>query len=344
MKTYTNKPVFLLIAILFIFATKSFSQEPMQTLEMPWEFPIQSLAFSPDGEKMLVGSLKPVLWDLNTNQILHIYDDSSFDIRAVAFSSDGKYIAAGADGFMVMVWETETNGRIAYFQTQTHIRPKVGTGPVLAVAFSPDNKYLFTSDWYGDFYGWELDTLDSNRLPNSYEIELQYSMYLNKLIGLSGNRIALIDPVTYADDIVISGGIYPHQLLKNDRVIYHQIIDGEGRYIIYNFRDKKVDNELPPFENLTYPFRISENEELMALPGYAHTSNAVPRRILDFSTGKELRKYNKEKDSPKGSPESTDDMIRFLPDGKHLLTVNYHKMYIYDISDLTSFIKNSEKY
>jgi WD40 repeat protein/class 3 adenylate cyclase len=92
------------------------------------------VAFSPNGKYALTGSWDKTvrLWDVETGTELYALANLSGGVNSVAFSPDGKHIAADSDNG-VEVWETETGQPVREFS---------GIERVWRVAFSADGKFV----------------------------------------------------------------------------------------------------------------------------------------------------------------------------------------------------------
>ncbi len=108
--------------------------------------PSTPLAFSPDGKTLAAGAWNQLfatghrggqifLWDTaawnRPPTVLHSHDDQ---VRSVAFSPDGRWLASGSADQTVGLWDLSTK-QIRHI-LQGH------RGEVMAVAFSPDGKRL----------------------------------------------------------------------------------------------------------------------------------------------------------------------------------------------------------
>jgi RNA polymerase sigma factor (sigma-70 family) len=141
----------------------------LRKLESP-EGGAGSMAFSPDGKTLAtavrsVSRVPPIrLWDVATGKLLRRLDGPRWNCQ-IAFSPDGKYLAAGGtddhgkllvrpiDGQSVWLWETAGWERHKYLCGHTR--------GVMALAFSRDSKRLATGGLEGDdkVRVWDVETV-----------------------------------------------------------------------------------------------------------------------------------------------------------------------------------------
>jgi WD40 repeat protein/serine/threonine protein kinase len=117
---------------------------------------IKSLAFSPDSRALAIGSsLSVTLWDVTDHEHLApctLAQNDPGSTVTVAFNPRGDRLAAGrtcgATESGLKIWDPRTRTPIVH-----HLPP----GPVSALAFSPDGRYLATADGTDRIYLWEAD-------------------------------------------------------------------------------------------------------------------------------------------------------------------------------------------
>ena len=122
---------------------------------------INSIAFSPDSKVLASGSGniytrdasgspdKTIrLWDVETGTIRRTFPAQKHNVLCVAFSPDGKVLAASYDDTIIHLWD---------MQTDTVRRTLEGhTDDVRSVAFSPDGKTLVSGSQDGTLLLWEI--------------------------------------------------------------------------------------------------------------------------------------------------------------------------------------------
>ena len=110
---------------------------------------VASLAFGNSGGTLAIADLGVCLWDIaahtgcTTNPVFQTED-------SVAFSPDGKTVAAGGSTGRTYLWEVGTKRLTSVTDP--------GSEGVNSVAFSPDGKTLAAGDYNGSTYLWDIAT------------------------------------------------------------------------------------------------------------------------------------------------------------------------------------------
>ncbi|MDJ0582934.1 caspase family protein, partial [Crocosphaera sp.] len=116
------------------------AQTPIQSTLQGHQYPVRSVAFSPDGKRIVSGSDDNTIkvWNAEnpSSEPLHTFNGHQADVNSVAFSPDGKRIVSGSNNNTIKVWSLDNPSSEALQTFNGH------QGSVRSVAFSPDGKRI----------------------------------------------------------------------------------------------------------------------------------------------------------------------------------------------------------
>jgi WD40 repeat protein len=125
------------------------------------------VAWSPDGTRLVSGGTPgiqpPVIWDAQTGKILLALQVENGELNpalyGLAWSPDGKkiagvgslrYLDAGTDDGMILVWDTQTGQQVELLTTGME------GYRLWAVAWSPDSRFLACGTTGSDLFVWDM--------------------------------------------------------------------------------------------------------------------------------------------------------------------------------------------
>ncbi len=131
------------------------SLEDSMGLAIPCETPINVVAFSADGKRLLAGGESLEIFDAATGRLLQRRKGPPGGIRAIAESPDGRRLAAGGgttEGAAFVLWDSDGN--------ETQIRPPDVPARVTSLRFSSDSRTLIAGHTDGFIRIYRLPTGD----------------------------------------------------------------------------------------------------------------------------------------------------------------------------------------
>ncbi len=280
-------------------ALKIYRENSFYKIVAKHQLRINSIAFSPDGNSILIGSEDSTVYlvDLKGKKIGEFNHSSS--VSSVTFSPDGKTILTGSFDRTARLWDLKGN-KVAAFD---HRRP------VLSVAFSPDGKKILTSSDDGYARLWNLKGKELKQfIGSSYRINsVSFSPdgkwilvgYKNKkpsLWNIKGNMIAEFDHRSSVISLAFS---------PNGKNIITSSEDGYA--FLWNLNGKMLKS-----------FRLYGGSGVIN----SITFSPDGRKILTGSSDKIARLWNLNGEMIREFSGHTSliNLVAFSPDGKSILT------------------------
>jgi serine/threonine protein kinase/WD40 repeat protein len=145
----------------FLFFDATRLNDAPKQIESKGEF--YDLDVSPDGRTVAAAYDNGVrLWDMATLQRVDTLKGFLLSTHSVAFSPDGKRLAAGSNGQeAVKMWDTETRQEVLTLG---------GKGSVfIRIVFSPDGRYVLASNFAGVMHLWSAPTWEEIKAAENEE-------------------------------------------------------------------------------------------------------------------------------------------------------------------------------
>ncbi len=131
------------------------------------------------------------LYNIETMQLARRLSTGYYPVTVVAFSPDGKYVAAGGGNPHLLVWEVET-GALQH----NLVSPATRISPVIALAFSADNRTLYSLIGKGLLQQWTLPVEQASQIQTPPAF---YSRYGGRLFGAAAINLAARRLIVHSD-------------------------------------------------------------------------------------------------------------------------------------------------
>ena len=128
---------------------------------------VYSVAFSPDGTKVLTGGdgNTAKLWDAESGGLIHTFSGHTAYLKSVAYSPDSTRVLTGSMDKTAKLWDANNGGLIRTFSGNT--------SGVLSVAFSPDGTQVLTGGDTEPAKLWSITTGSVIRTFNGHTLGVE---------------------------------------------------------------------------------------------------------------------------------------------------------------------------
>ncbi len=275
---------------------------------------ILSLAFSPEGERLISGSESYLqLWDLKTRKLLATLKGTQGEIGSVAYSPDGKTVASGSSDQMIRLWSTESNKCIGVLTGHQ--------ADVTELAFSPDGKTLYSASSDDTVRFWDIRTRRNIHSLSGHEHTIR-AMALSQdgrtlASGSTEGRVKLWDATARA-----SVDRFPRQKSALQQVLispdsrYLAAFSGGGSLRLWRLNDGKLLGDL---KETTSHAAFSPDGRILAVGG----DTGIDLWRLPSLVGMDLVPYSK-----------GIFYVTFSPKGEKIAGIDYSgRVHVWDISN-----------
>ena len=162
-------------------------------LTIPTAGVVKSIAFSPDGNRIVTGSddRSVLVWDAKTGEQLRQLQGHTREVASVAISPDGNRIVSGSYDEMVRVWDAKRGEQLSELRGHT--------SKVTSVGFSPDGNRIVSGSLDNSVRVWDAKTgeqLGELQGDDSGIRSVAFSPDGNRIISGSFNKLQVWDAKT----------------------------------------------------------------------------------------------------------------------------------------------------
>jgi WD40 repeat protein/serine/threonine protein kinase/tetratricopeptide (TPR) repeat protein len=282
----------------------------------PGPLGISSLAFSPDGRRIIAGyadsdvmeGRRPghaKVWDAATGDVLiDRIPAPRIGVYSVAFRPDGKHVALAGMG-QVDVWDPARRRLVRSLPGHT--------GVVCAVAFSPDGRYLASAGWDKTVRLWDCATGAAVRASadEACVVGLAFSPDGQRIVSASGNGLRLWSVASGGELAAYHGHQHPVACVA---------FSPDGTQIASGSSDQTVKLWFAT-PNLQLTVRKFTNQWMYQVRSVAFSPDG--RSVTSVDTNHKIRLWDPATGEELLSFEGNEDVgggVAFSPDGRRLAT------------------------
>ena len=237
---------------------------------------IDSVAFSPDGKILAIGSLNGMirLWDTSSGKLKRTLLDQIGFIKSLTFSPDGKSVASGSDDGSILVWNIETwknkpflaermdsiscvsfsrdgsmlaggnlKGDIHLFDVASRKLTKTftgHTGEISYLIFSPDGSKIASSSWDGSTRLWDIETGELVKTLSA-PVFVHFNLSCRALLFTDdGNLLGINEEYDFIHIWNVNTGQYKQMLMGHASHLLSFSISGDGKTLASSNADGTV--------------------------------------------------------------------------------------------------------
>lgn len=249
---------------------------------------ITSLAFSPDGKRIVLASYDKTvyIWDVETKKEIRRLEGHTGCVNSAAFSPDGKQIVTASTDDTARIWDAETGKEVSCLVGHSF--------SVYSAAFSPNGKRIVSSGWDQIVRIWDVET---NKVIRKHK---GHTHYVNSVaFSPDGEQVisASDDNTVHIWDVRLDPEIEPRRFKGHTSRVNFTAFSPDGTRIasasddntihIWDVATGREIHKLDGHTNRVYSIAFSPDGERIVSASSDHTV-----RIWDTLSGKEIRKLN----------------------------------------------------